>query len=79
MKISDLILSLHISSTVKACLDLMVPWIHNYISQASDSSHTDIKHHGPFYSLCQAVLYIFAFRHKELLQMPRGENMLSGA
>lgn len=59
--------------TVKNCINLLVSWIHCYIQQTADSdSKADVIHHGPFYSVCQSVFYIFAFRHKELLGMPDG-------
>ena len=32
----------------------------------------DVKQHGPFYSLCQAVFYIFIFRHEALLEAGGG-------
>ena len=32
----------------------------------------DVRQHGHFYSLCQAVFYVFIFRHKELLEMEGG-------
>ncbi|XP_078097007.1 RNA polymerase I-specific transcription initiation factor RRN3 [Mustelus asterias] len=55
--------------TVKACLDLLVPWIHHYIDSqdAGTKSYCDVALHGSFYSACQAVFYIFIFRHKQLL------------
>jgi len=31
-----------------------------------DFMHTDLAKHGPYYACCQAVLYLFAFRHAEL-------------
>jgi len=34
---------------------------------------SDVQQHGPFFSLCQAVFYVFAFRHKELLESHRGK------
>ena len=62
-------------STVKACLDLMSAWTHTYIQKTADTCTTaDIGHHGPFYSVCQALFYIFAFRHKQLLAMPNGKD-----
>ncbi|XP_064405741.1 RNA polymerase I-specific transcription initiation factor RRN3-like isoform X2 [Halichondria panicea] len=32
----------------------------------------EVKLHGPFFSLCQAVFYVFVFRHKALLDSPDG-------
>ncbi|XP_030840005.1 RNA polymerase I-specific transcription initiation factor RRN3 [Strongylocentrotus purpuratus] len=62
------------ASTVNACLDLMVSWIHCYINNQESASRfsKEVKVHGPFYSLCQAVLYIFVYRHKQLLENNKG-------
>ncbi|XP_029432038.1 RNA polymerase I-specific transcription initiation factor RRN3 isoform X1 [Rhinatrema bivittatum] len=56
--------------TVKACLDLMVNWLHLYIDNqdAGSRAFCDVAYHGPFYSACQAVFYTFVFRHKQLLE-----------
>ncbi|XP_068192966.1 RNA polymerase I-specific transcription initiation factor RRN3 [Antennarius striatus] len=57
--------------TVRACLDLLLPWIHGYIDgQDSDSRQAccDIRLHGPFYSACQAVFYTLIFRHRAMLE-----------
>ncbi|XP_067859350.1 RNA polymerase I-specific transcription initiation factor RRN3 isoform X2 [Heptranchias perlo] len=55
--------------TVKACLDLLVPWLHHYIDSqdAGSKAYCDVALHGSFYSACQAVFYIFIFRYKQLL------------
>uniref|UniRef100_UPI00358DDFD9 RNA polymerase I-specific transcription initiation factor RRN3 isoform X2 n=1 Tax=Myxine glutinosa TaxID=7769 RepID=UPI00358DDFD9 len=57
------------SVTVRACLDLMVSWLHRYIDSQDGSvrSYCDVSVHGPFYAVCQAVCYIFIFRHRDLL------------
>ena len=62
----------HNSSTVRDCLSMMIDWVHNYISHA-DYNRVSAAHHGPFYSVCQAIFYVFAFKHRELLAMPKGE------
>uniref|UniRef100_A0A8C4GWV6 RRN3 homolog, RNA polymerase I transcription factor n=2 Tax=Dicentrarchus labrax TaxID=13489 RepID=A0A8C4GWV6_DICLA len=57
--------------TVRACLDLLLSWIHRYID-SQDSSGTqaycDISLHGPFYTACQAVFYTLIFRHRAMLE-----------
>ena len=35
----------------------------------------ELKYHSVFFSLCQAVFYIFVFRHKSLTDMPGGEPL----
>ncbi|XP_072275101.1 RNA polymerase I-specific transcription initiation factor RRN3 isoform X2 [Pyxicephalus adspersus] len=56
--------------TVKACLDLLVNWLHSYIDNqdAGSRAFCDVSSHGPFYSVCQAVFYTVIFRHKQLLE-----------
>ncbi|XP_062307031.1 RNA polymerase I-specific transcription initiation factor RRN3 [Osmerus eperlanus] len=57
-------------ATVRACLDLLLPWMHLYIdSQDSGTrAYCDISLHGPFYTICQAVFYTLIFRHKSILE-----------
>lgn len=58
-------------STVRACLDLLLPWIHSYIDSQDSSGRQlccDINLHGPFYAACQAVFYTLIFRHRALLE-----------
>ncbi|XP_068100881.1 RNA polymerase I-specific transcription initiation factor RRN3 [Hyperolius riggenbachi] len=56
--------------TVKACLDLLVNWLHGYIDNqdAGSRAFCDITFHGPFYAACQAVFYTLIFRHRQLLE-----------
>ncbi|NWS72802.1 RRN3 factor, partial [Crotophaga sulcirostris] len=55
--------------TVKACLDLLVNWLHKYIDNQDRgaNAYCDVALHAPFYSTCQAVFYTLIFRHKQLL------------
>ena len=34
-----------------------------------------VARHGPFFSLCQSVFYIFVFRHQSLVEMENGESL----
>uniref|UniRef100_A0A8D0GQF7 RRN3 homolog, RNA polymerase I transcription factor n=1 Tax=Sphenodon punctatus TaxID=8508 RepID=A0A8D0GQF7_SPHPU len=56
--------------TVKACLDLLVNWLHGYIDDQGSGAKAfcDIALHGPFYSACQAVFYVVIFRHRQILE-----------
>ncbi|XP_043090858.1 RNA polymerase I-specific transcription initiation factor RRN3 [Puntigrus tetrazona] len=69
-------------STVKACLDLLVPWLHLYIDSQDSGSKAfcDINLHGPFYTACQAVFYTLIFRHNAILEgnMKKGLAYLQG-
>lgn len=54
-------------------VSLLCEWIHQYIGTAHHNAmHNDITHHGTFYSVVQAVMYILAFRQKEFLDMDKG-------
>jgi len=53
---------------VKLYVDTMVAWIRRYIKHSPRSSYPDVKRHGPFYSACQAVFYVFVHRHEDILQ-----------
>ncbi|XP_067343338.1 RNA polymerase I-specific transcription initiation factor RRN3 isoform X2 [Channa argus] len=57
--------------TVRACLDLLLSWIHHYIDDQDSSGRQaccDINLHGPFYTACQAVFYTLIFRHRAMLE-----------
>ena len=59
-------------SALMACLDKICNWIHSYINSSSTTrntamSGTALAAHGPFYAACQAVFYMFVFRHEELV------------
>ncbi|XP_069839804.1 RNA polymerase I-specific transcription initiation factor RRN3 isoform X2 [Dendropsophus ebraccatus] len=68
--------------TVKACLDLLVNWLHAYIDNqdAGSRAFCDVTFHGPFYAACQAVFYTLIFRHKQLLDgnLRKGLSYLQG-
>ena len=59
---------------VKPVIEMLISWIHRYLTHVASSPncHVSVAHHGPFYSTCQAAFYVFAFRHKDLLAMPKG-------
>ncbi|XP_015270986.1 PREDICTED: RNA polymerase I-specific transcription initiation factor RRN3 isoform X2 [Gekko japonicus] len=56
-------------ATVKACLELLVNWLHKYIDDQGTGSKAfcDTALHGPFYAACQAVFYVVIFRHRQIL------------
>ena len=56
-------------SSVKVCLDLILPWIHAYLDeQDSIVIQPDLKKHSLFYAMCQALFYIYCFRHVQLAE-----------
>ncbi|KAJ8384016.1 hypothetical protein AAFF_G00212600 [Aldrovandia affinis] len=57
-------------ATVKACLDLLVPWLQRYIDgqDSGGRAFCDVSLHGPFYSACQTVFYTLVFRHRAIVE-----------
>jgi len=56
--------------TVKRWLTRMADWANSYVDVNVKNSHwstVNIQAHFPFYSVCQAIFYVFAFRNKELI------------
>lgn len=54
-------------------------WIHSYISN-QDTAETNFscRVHGVFYSTCQALFYLIAFRHRDLVNHNKGLKFLQG-
>ena len=53
-------------------------WLQRYIERTAIlSSCPDVMAHGTFYSLAQALLYIFVFRHRLLFDLPDGLEFVS--
>lgn len=54
---------------VKGTLQQMAEWIHSYISTQDglECVNSDVRVHAVFYSTCQALFYVVAFRQKDLL------------
>ncbi len=45
----------------------------SYLDETNpENCKPDVTQHGPFFSVCQALFYIFVFRHKSLLEMAGG-------
>lgn len=58
-------------TVVKDTITEMSRWIHSYIDNEDGSNRSDLQDkriHGVFYTTCQSLFYIIAFRHKELIQ-----------
>ena len=52
----------------------MIDWLHTYINTTeSHTIHSNPNRHLPFYALCQAVLYIFIYRHQEIARLSDGK------
>lgn len=50
-------------------------WIHTYIANqdAVEGLNADIRAHAVFYSVCQALFYLVAFRHKDLVERKKSK------
>ncbi|XP_066147081.1 RNA polymerase I-specific transcription initiation factor RRN3 [Euwallacea fornicatus] len=55
---------------VKASMYQMAEYIHAYIANqdAVECLNSDLKAHRVFYSVCQALFYLVAFRHRDLIK-----------
>lgn len=56
---------------VKDTMTEMSKWIQSYIDNEDGSKRCDLQDkriHGVFYTTCQALFYVIAFRHKDLVQ-----------
>ncbi|XP_063700799.1 RNA polymerase I-specific transcription initiation factor RRN3 [Culicoides brevitarsis] len=47
-------------------------WAHQYIQRSDSVSNNSLKAHTVFYSICQAIFYIIAFRSRELTADKKG-------
>jgi len=69
---------------VMSYLDRITSWTMTYIrsretqSGGLDFMYTDLDRHGSFYSACQAIFYVFAFRHTELTMSETRMKTLQG-
>lgn len=54
---------------IKTQIFNLARWIHRYLDiQNSTNIIADFNKHGPFYGVCQTLLYIFIYHHKIFLQ-----------
>lgn len=56
-------------SMLKASLAEMSAWIHSYICSQDgvEGVNLDVRIHAVFYTICQALFYVIAFRHSDLV------------
>ena len=61
--------------SVLSITQLMVDWLHAYVSNMETTSgNANPNRHLPFYAICQAVLYIFVYRHQEIARLHDGKH-----
>ena len=59
-------------------LEFMALWVHRYIHHSTDSaSQATACHHGPFYTVCQALFYILIYRNRELMSDSEGKSRVN--
>lgn len=53
---------------LKGTLQQMATWIHTYIANQDglECVNSDVRIHSVFYSVCQSLFYVVAFRQKDL-------------
>ncbi|KAL1506194.1 hypothetical protein ABEB36_005599 [Hypothenemus hampei] len=56
-------------SLVKATMQRLSEWVHTYMTNLDglECVNSDLRIHTVFYSVCQALFYLVAFRHKDLI------------
>lgn len=54
---------------LKGTIQQMANWIHSYIANQDglECVNSDIRVHVVFYSVCQALFYIIAFKYRDLV------------
>lgn len=54
---------------LKGTLQQMAEWIHSYIANQDGNEYIngDIRVHSVFYSVCQGLFYVIAFRQNDLV------------
>ncbi|XP_028142826.2 RNA polymerase I-specific transcription initiation factor RRN3 [Diabrotica virgifera virgifera] len=65
-------------SMIKGTMQQLAEWIHSYISAQDGLEYvnSDLRVHSVFYSVCQALFYIVAFRYKDLVHSKKNITFL---
>ncbi|XP_063983802.1 RNA polymerase I-specific transcription initiation factor RRN3 [Diachasmimorpha longicaudata] len=60
-------------SLITRVIQEMSTWIHSYIAtqDSLECANSDVRIHTVFYSICQALFYVIAFRHKDLVDVKK--------
>ncbi|XP_011307388.1 RNA polymerase I-specific transcription initiation factor RRN3 [Fopius arisanus] len=60
-------------SLITRVIEEMSTWIHSYIStqDSLECANSDVRIHTVFYAICQALFYVIAFRHKDLVDVKK--------
>ncbi|XP_057658400.1 RNA polymerase I-specific transcription initiation factor RRN3 isoform X2 [Diorhabda carinulata] len=63
---------------LKGTLQQLAEWIHSYIlaQDGLEYVNSDIRAHSVFYSVCQALFYVIAFRHKDFVTSKKNITFL---
>jgi hypothetical protein len=60
---------------LKASIAEMSTWIHSYISSQDglECVNSDIRVHSVFYTICQTLFYVIAFRHSDFVHTKKSK------
>lgn len=64
-----------IFSMLQGMLEQIASWIHRYIGNQDglETFNANIRAHAIFYSICQCLFYVIAFRHRDLIKSKKSE------
>ncbi|KAF4521836.1 hypothetical protein B566_EDAN003710 [Ephemera danica] len=57
---------------LRTMLRQMSDWCHAYVAAQQDATSCDVRQHPVFYTVCQALFYVVAFRHADLVNTNKG-------
>jgi RNA polymerase I-specific transcription initiation factor RRN3 len=57
---------------VRSFLAQMAGWCHSYVAAQQDAVSCDVRQHPVFYTVCQGLFYVVAFRHADLVNTNKG-------
>lgn len=63
-------------SLLKSTLQEFSSWVHHYIQETDSMLSCNLKAHMVFYSVCQAIFYVIAFRSRQLTANPKNLTFL---
>ncbi|XP_053691671.1 RNA polymerase I-specific transcription initiation factor RRN3 [Sabethes cyaneus] len=61
---------------LKSTLQEFSSWVHHYIQETDSMLGCNLKAHMVFYSVCQAIFYVIAFRSRQLTANPKNLTFL---
>jgi RNA polymerase I-specific transcription initiation factor RRN3 len=59
---------------LRSVLAQIADWCHSYVGAQQDATSCDVRQHPVFYTVCQALFYVVAFRHADLVNTNKGKH-----